>query len=178
MAVFVWIYGSEAPRLFGFVVVRRTANISMCGGIWIYGGIWVRCVVVFVRCTRYVVVINGRSVVPRKIAKFGYWRFCSFSGGGDFLNHHTSTLPPHIQNRDSRTTTNRQFSQATTTDPHQKPRCHISKSTQQRKPPHIQANQQDSKTTTHRQFSLSKTIQLGKELFKSKKSFRRQGCCL
>ena len=72
VAVFVWIYGSEAPRLFGFVVVRRTANISMCGGIWIYGGIWVRCVVVFVRCTRYVVVINGRSVVPRKIAKFGY----------------------------------------------------------------------------------------------------------
>ena len=28
--------------------------------------------VVFARCTRYVVVINGRSVVPRKIVKFGY----------------------------------------------------------------------------------------------------------
>ena len=96
-----------------------------------------------------------------------HWRFCSFSGGGDFLNHHTSTLPPHIQNRDSRTTTHRKFSQATTTDSHQKPRCHISKSTQQKKPPHNQIQttthhtstrpphiqNQDSKTTTHRQFS-------------------------
>ena len=77
-----------------------------------------------------------------------HWRFCSFSGGGDFLNHHTSTLPPHIQNRDSRTTTHRKFSQATTTDPHQKPRCHISKSTQKRKPPHIHTDHHTSNSRT------------------------------
>ena len=66
--------------LFGSVVARP-AVVAICGGP--AGRLTFRCVVVFGFAVpnrhffhgsaRYVVVINGRSVVPRKIAALGMW---------------------------------------------------------------------------------------------------------
>ena len=82
-----------------------------------------------------------------------HWRFCSFSGGGDFLllqlvymvyknfsrNHHRSTPKTQVQyiqiHPTKKSTTQPNLNHHTST-----------------RPPHIQF--QDSKTTTHRQFSL------------------------
>ena len=74
MDMWRFLFGS-APS-----VVARPAVVAICGGP--AGRLTFRCVVVFGFAVpnrhffhgsaRYVVVIKGRSVVPRKIAKFGY----------------------------------------------------------------------------------------------------------